>query len=272
MKNLNLILLLSFLIVGCSTNIPTINERKANALSLIDNSYKETINQTKNFNLFSIQKNLTNCKNNNLNIYIEGDGLSWVSKNKISENPTPINPISLKLMLKDNNDCKIYFGRPFQFINSNESDNKYWTNYRFNQIIIDSYNELINNIKLQYSINKINIIGYSGGGSISTIIASERNDINKLITIAGNLDIDKWVEINNISKLDGSINPINRLNKLNNIKQIHFIGLNDNIVSNEVFYSFYNKSNDKKNIEYFKIEATHNDNWENLINLNNYLN
>ena len=127
------------LFVGCTKNIPTPQEREQNLFSLIE---KENLTQydiqTSTFNIFSLQTNLNNCKNKDIKIYIEGDGLSWLSRRTISDNPTPINPISLKLMNQDKSQCKVYLARPCQYTNSMMCDKKYWTSHRFSKDIISS--------------------------------------------------------------------------------------------------------------------------------------
>lgn len=259
------LILFTFLFSGCISNIPTPNERKANALSLVDNNKNiaQKDIQTTEFNLFSLQEISDTCKNN-MKIYIEGDGLSWISRSEISSNPTPINPIGLKLMLRDNSTCKVYIARPCQYVNSNICEEKYWTSYRFNTKVIQSYNEALNNLKKDYPNSKFDLVGYSGGGAVVTLLAASRNDTNSITTIAGNLDINKWVEIQNISPLIGSLNPANFTKNLENIKQHHLLGIDDKIVPKEVFLSYQSKFEKKDNISYSFYEATHNCCWEDI--------
>ncbi|MDQ7067453.1 MAG: hypothetical protein Q9M40_05510 [Sulfurimonas sp.] len=42
--------------------------------------------------------------------------MAWITSSTISSDPTPINPIGLKFMLKNNSSCKIYLARPFQYL------------------------------------------------------------------------------------------------------------------------------------------------------------
>ncbi len=256
--------ILSLFFIACSSNIPTPNERKQTALDL-SSSNKNIVQkdiQTSQFNLFSLQNMQNNCES--IKIFVEGDGLSWTSRKTISSNPTPINPIGLKLMLSDNSSCKIYLARPCQYINSNICEDKYWTSHRFNEKVIQSYDEVLNNLKKDFPNSKFDLIGYSGGGAIVTLIATKRDDINSITTIVGNLDIDEWTKIQKITPLDGSLNPANFSKKLENIKQHHLIGSNDTVVPKEVFFSYLNKFEDKSNIFYSFHEATHSCCWEDV--------
>ena len=257
MKNM-LFVFFSFIFVSCSSKIPSVKERTNSALSLASkNSLEELIINNTSFNIFSLQSQSINCENRTLNIYIEGDGLAWISKNQISLNPTPISQTILKLLSLDNNKCKVYLARPCQYVESSNCKQEYWTNKRFSNEIIDIFDEVLNNLRTKYQNRDFNLIGYSGGGAVSTLLASKRDDIKNLITIAGNLDIDKWVNIHNISKLEGSLNPANFTSTLENIKQIHIIGNDDKIVPKEIFLSYFSKFSNKKNIEYIYTNSNH---------------
>lgn len=250
--------------LGCSLNIPTPKERNQIAINLTNN--KNIIQkdmQTSQFNLFSIQDIQSDCSK--IKIFIEGDGLSWISRTTISSNPTPITPVGLKLMLSDDkSSCKIYLARPCQYVNSNICEEKYWTSHRFNEKVIQSYDEALTNLKKDFPNSKFDLIGYSGGGAVVTLVANNRDDINSITTIAGNLDIDEWTKIQKVTPLNGSLNPVNYTKKLQKIKQHHLIGMNDNVVPKEVFFSYLNKFEDKSNISYSFYNASHSCCWEDI--------
>lgn len=248
---------------ACSSKVPNIKERKNLAQSLVENKnlVQKEIN-TSSFNLFSYQKVSKSCKN--IRVYIEGDGLSWISRNIISQNPTPIEPIGLKLFLVDDSSCKVYLARPCQYTSSNICEEKYWTNERFSKKIIESFNEALNTTKKEFSPNSFEIVGYSGGAAIALLVSSSRDDIENITTIAGNLDIKKWVEIQNISNLNGSLNPADFSKSLEKIKQHHLIGENDRIIPKEIFFSYKSKFENQKNITYSLHKATHNCCWEEI--------
>lgn len=272
MKYLNIFIII-FLFVGCAKNIPTPQERKNMVFSLIE---KENLTQfdiqTSTFNIFTLQTNLNNCKDKNINIYVEGDGLSWISRRTISDNPTPINPLSLKLMNQDNSQCKIYMARPCQYSDSMMCEKKYWTSHRFSQEVINSYNESLDFIKKEYKNRSFKLIGYSGGGAVVTLLSAYRNDIDSLITVAGNLDIEKWTTMYNLSKLDGSLNPADFSKKLENIKQFHMIGSDDRVIPKDIFLSYLSKFDRKDKISFELFKSNHSCCWEEIYKkyLENY--
>ncbi len=251
-----LILITSFILfTGCSRNIPSLEDRKITLYSLINKDLQERIYNTKNFNLFAMQTNLKMC--NNINVYIEGDGLSWITRSKISTNPTPLTPTALKLMNTDNSKCKIYLARPCQYTSSQNCSKKYWTSHRFNIKVIDAYIETLNKIK---DINKNQtfiLIGYSGGAAVALLTASKRDDVKMIKTYAGNLDIKKWSQIHNITPLYGSLNPVDFSKKLEDIPQIHYIGKRDKIIPFEVFESYESKFRNKTKIKLIFIDGKH---------------
>ncbi len=248
---------------SCVSNIPTPQDRKSKATTLLENKgFQEDNIITSTFTLFSLQNNKNDCKNKNLNVYIEGDGLSWINKRTISNDPTPINLLTLKLMNEDNSTCKVYLARPCQFTTSSLCNDKYWTSHRFSQEVIKSYEESLDYLKEKYNNKTFTLIGYSGGGAVATIVTSKNKDVKRLITIAGNLDIDKWTKIHKVSKLENSLNPIDYVAGLENIEQFHLIGERDKIIPKDIFLSYFSKFEKKDKIKYLLVDANHSCCWE----------
>ena len=197
---------------------------------------EEKIYQTKNFKIFTLQK-ITN-QSEPIRIYLEGDGKAFINKYTISQNPTPTSYFLINLIAQDDSPNIIYIARPCQFIDDKKCEEKYWTNARFSKEIIDSLNEVLAN----FSKNKIELIGYSGGGAIALYLADRNNNILNLRTIAGNLDHEKFSEIHEVSKLDLSLqNKDLNFSKLAKIPQIHFIGSEDKIIPRVIVESYLKK-------------------------------
>jgi hypothetical protein len=253
---------LAFIVSGCLSSIPTPQERKDSLKLLKNQEFEEVDIKTSSFNLFSLQKIEKNCKDKDLRVYIEGDGLAWITRNTISSDPTPVNPTALKLMNQDKYECKIYLARPCQYVSSPECSSKYWTGNRFDNKVIKSYDESLNKLKSSYKNKSFTIIGYSGGGAVATLVSAQRKDISKLITVAGNLDTEKWTTMHNVSKLEQSLNPADFSKNLENIEQYHLIGNQDDIIPKEVFLSYYSKFKKKDKINSLYLDATHNCCWE----------
>lgn len=242
-------------ISGCSKNIPNMEQRLNTVDILTPKNYKKHLIKTSSYTFFAISNISNQCKS--INIYIEGDGLAWITRTRVSSSPTPLNPVGLKLMLKDDSKCKLYIARPCQYIKTKICSKKDWTSHRFSKKIINSTNEAINNIKKDYDNQSFTMTGFSGGGAIATILAAKRNDVKKLVTYAGNLDTKKWTKIHNISELNGSLNPSDYTKDLEGITQIHYVGRFDKIMPIEIFNTYRSKFKNNENIEVIILDLNH---------------
>ena len=189
--------------------------------------------------------------NKELVVYIEGDGYAWKRKNILSDNPTPKDPVALKLAFQDPRNSILYLARPCQYLDENQLKNcppKYWSSHRYSEEVIHAINLVIERGKKKLQIQKIILVGYSGGGTVALLIAAQRKDVSKIITVAANLDHAKWTEIHNISPLTGSLNASDYASQNENIPQFHFVGANDNIVPVSVSESYKQKAGNKKTV------------------------
>lgn len=164
-----------------------------------------------------------------LRVYIEGDGFAWASRSTPSSNPTPINPMGLKLAMADKQVTSVYLARPCQF-NMSCDDNKWWTGARFAPEVIRSTNSAIDTLKQRFGAEHIELVGYSGGGVVAALVAVLRRDVDVLITVASPMDTAAWVEHHGISPLKGSLNSAEFAGVLRPVRQMHFVGEDDKIV------------------------------------------
>lgn len=227
-----------------------------------DAFFKEQKISTKYFTILTYNKLKQNSKI--ANIYIEGDGNAFDSNGLVTLNPTPKNPLALKLAIQDSSDNLIYLGRPCQFTKNDKlcQNNQYWSNLRFAPEVIFAMNESIDKIKQQNKLEKFNLIGFSGGGGLAILIAARRNDISSIRTVAGNLDIKTHSSIHHVPDLIGSLNPIDFAGSTSHIPQIHFVGENDNIVPKIISVNFINKVANNSCVQINIVKnATHNKIW-----------
>ncbi len=160
-----------------------------------------------------------------LHIYIEGDGRPWWRPTQVALDPTPKQPLMLRLMAMDNVPA-LYIGRPCYFQISDANCNPHWwTDKRYAAEVVESINAIIDRYADDYS--SVVLMGHSGGGTLATLIANVREDVTALITLAANLDINAWADHHTYTKLAGSLNPAD-INKLDaDMKQYHFVGSED---------------------------------------------
>ena len=259
LKYLTILIILLF--GGCGIHdIPSPQKRiDTLLLNIKRKGYDYSVVPTEKFDLFIVTKKTKNCRT--AHIYIEGDGLAWITSRKISHNPTPLHPIGYRLFDRDE-DCSIYVARPCQYISFRNCRSKYWTSHRFAKEVVESYLQALDKIKKKFKIHKFVLIGYSGGGAIAALIAAQRKDVKCLVTVAGNLDPTKWVRLHFISALSGSLNPVDYASRLQSIPQIHFIGTDDRIVPIDIAKSYLSFFQDRSRINLIEIpNTTHTKGW-----------
>lgn len=177
------------------------------------------------------------AKTDTLTVYIEGDGLAWLNNLMASDDPTPRNPVGLELALRHPLGAAAYLARPCQYVASTDSGEcreAYWTNQRFAPEVIEASSQAIDVLKQRAGANKLVLVGYSGGGAVAALVAARRNDVIKLITVAGNLDHASWTAQHHVSPLAGSLNPADEWQALVNLPQWHFVGASDENITRSV--------------------------------------
>ncbi len=167
-----------------------------------------------------------------LTIYIEGDGLAWISRETVSDDPTPRNPLALQLALAQPEGNAAYLARPCQYIGAVRSgcDARYWTDARFSPDVVAASDEAVAALKERFGAQKLTLVGYSGGAAVAALVAARRSDVVSLVTVAGNLDHRAWTQLHRISPLSASLNPLDERAALAEIPQVHFLGGRDEIV------------------------------------------
>ena len=236
------VILLSLLLTSCKS-LPTAQERSDTSTSLAkQNNWISDNIDTGDFLIRSyFPGNLS--ESDSLTIFIEGDGLAWLSKRKPSSDPTPISHIVLKAALKHPEPNAIYLARPCQFISSANCSSRFWLKERFAPVVINSMDKAIEHVKKRFNAKELTLVGYSGGGAIAALVASKRTDVTHLITLAGNLDHQAWTDYHKITPLKGSLNPIDYSKKLaqQGVKQTHFVGNKDRVIPTSLVYRFVGK-------------------------------
>jgi hypothetical protein len=252
-QNLNfyklLIVVSIFCVSGCVTS--PIKEAEKDAFK---SGFQNQSITTKDFDLFAFLKH-HDADASEMVVYIEGDGIAWKRRNTISSDPTPKNPISLKLAINDSRPLVLYLARPCQYLDKSKLEDCapiYWSSHRYSKTVVESISEAITKVKSETRASTIEIIGYSGGGVIAMLVASFRNDVTSVITVASNLDHESWTEWHGVSKLVGSLKPYNYLAELEGVNQQHFWGGKDKIVPYDTQLSFIEKS---KNNNFFKYKV-----------------
>lgn len=172
------------------------------------------------------------------NLYIEGDGLAWLDKHTVSPNPTPPDPVGLRLAAADGAPNVIYLARPCQYTgraDGQRCDEKYWTQAQSAADVIAAYEAALDALKAEKGLSGFHLIGYSGGAGIAALVAAGRTDVLSLRTVAGNTDHAAFTALHKVSAIADSVDPVTAAPRLARLPQRHFVGEKDKTVPVEVF-------------------------------------
>lgn len=171
---------------------------------------------------------------NILHVYVEGDGFAWRTRTQASTNPTPKRPVALNLAISDTSGAPVlYLARPCQYVQESDwgqCSPRYWTTARLAPKVIHALSDAISQAMKLAHTRQVALIGYSGGGGAAALLASQRQDVSFLGTVAGNLDIASFCSIHRVSPMNESLNPLDIAHKLKDLPQLHLAGSRDVVI------------------------------------------
>jgi len=163
-----------------------------------------------------------------LHVYIDGDGTPWLGPGRPAADPTPRNPLVLRLMAQDPLPA-VYLGRPCYLGLAEDAACHpwHWTHGRYSEAGVTSMASALERIRAGSGNPDLVLIGYSGGGAIAMLLAARVAGVRRLVTLAGNLDPERWARRHGYSPLETTLNP-SRMDLLPmTIRQIHIVGAQD---------------------------------------------
>lgn len=233
------ILLFASILAACSP-IPGPIERRehAGALATAANWHAEVI-PAGQFDLLAYLPQLIR-KDARLTVYIEGDGLAWINGSTPSSDPTPREPLALRLALAQPAGNAAYLGRPCQYVDAQRSacPERYWTEARFAPEVVSASSKAVDVLKERFGATRLTLVGYSGGGAVAALLAARRDDVESLITVAGNLDHRAWTTQLRLTPLSGSLNPADETGMLHGVRQMHLVGSKDPVIPASLVSAF----------------------------------
>ncbi len=249
------IIIVFLLITSCAA--PSFDKR-ADYINELNNSEFGELFYQNSFTIYSLQK-ITNKEE--VVVYIEGDGLSWIDRFTPSSDPTPKNPLAFKLAKLDQNQNVVYLARPCQYIQNNRCLREIWTKLQYSNEIMDNYTNILKELKNKHS--EVHLVGYSGGSVVAMYLASIKElNIKSIRTVAGNIKPDEFTQLLNISPYKTSLNLNAIENNIQSVSQSHFYGAKDKVVPKELYTNYQERNLNNSCIKFIKVNATHNKKWE----------
>jgi len=161
-------------------------------------------------------------------VVIESDGADWGVGGLLPPvNPTPHRAVGAEIALVLSRDYKgevIYLARHCQFIARAHPnfdafcrENTLWTNGRFSASVVRDFLHILSTLPGRDGATARSnwiLTGFSGGGTVAALLATELPGVRCLVTFAAPLDIDAWVRLHGLSPLDRSLNPADRVHAL----------------------------------------------------------
>ncbi len=175
-----------------------------------------------------------------LHVYLEGDGLPWASETSISTDPTPRNPLMLRLMALDASPS-LYLGRPCY--NGHAEDTGcsplLWTHRRYSPEVVDAMANGLAGYLRTHPYSCLVFMGHSGGGALALLLAQRFHTTCAVVTLAGNADIDIWADWHGYNRLEGSLNPSQFAG--GHYPEFHYLGSKDKTIPPSIFQSVLHK-------------------------------
>ena len=228
-------------IAGCTSLVPSSQSRHDHALNLAHAAeWKSVRIKTEPFILTGFLPQAPQ-RAKTLTVYIEGDGLAWISGSRSSGDPTPINPVGLELAMRHPYGAAAYLARPWQFIadtDRNGCEKHVWTAGRYSGDVVEASSQALDALMAMFGAVKLRLVGYSGGGAVAALLAARRNDVIQLVTVAGMLDHQSWTREHQITPLHDSLNPADFASSLLDLPQLHLIGGKDKNVTEATANSY----------------------------------
>lgn len=241
-------LLLSLALSGCTTPAQRYDDYAASL------GFNSELVETARFR-HRIYSNVRDGRNT-LHVYLDGDGTPWVRGRWIASDPTARNPLILDLMRLDKSPA-IMLGRPcYHGVGrSSVCHPRFWTSHRYSEEVVDSMAKALKAWLKDNDVQRIVLVGYSGGGVLAMLLAPRiERHVALLVTIAANLDIDAWNAYHGYPPFEGSLNPADDLESLPDIEQLHLAGGEDEIVPAFIVSEFAARGRRSRTIEYQEFD------------------
>lgn len=205
-----------------------------------------------------------------LTIYVDHDGRPWVGGTRVARDPSPRDPLALRLMLRalehpraaglgagTQDAPALYVGRPCHF-GAGPADACHpllWTHARYADAVVASMATAIEDWiaarggTVSARQPAVVLVGYSGGGTLAVLLAARLPRTIAVVTIAANLDVAAWAGHHRYSPLAGSLDPARQPPLPPAVAQWHFVGARDEVVPGALQAGYLRRNPGARQIE-----------------------
>ncbi len=178
-----------------------------------------------------------------LTVYVEGDGFSYAARGRRAMDPTPTDPVALRLALRHPGSGAVaWLARPCQYgPRARNCHSDYWSVARYAPEVINGTGAALDRLKADAGASWLILVGYSGGGALVALLAERRGDVVGLVTVAANLDLGAWTAAHRLTPLSRSVDPATDAARLSRLRQVHFVGAEDRNVGPAIARAFAGK-------------------------------
>ncbi|MCS3904025.1 pimeloyl-ACP methyl ester carboxylesterase [Methylohalomonas lacus] len=258
-----LALLLTAVLVASCQSTGFLHDPVAPARTLAtDAGFSEQRIAAGEFELFGFRRGFS-AGSRNLTVYIEGDGRAFVSRRRVSNDPTPRDPVALQMAVADPAATVAYLARPCQFVQPlpDSCESRYWTTARYAPAVVAAMNTAVDQLRADSGAASLTLVGFSGGGTIATLLAARRDDVDWLVTVAGNLDHAAWTRHHGDTPLDDSLNPADVRDRLADVRQLHLAGGDDDTLPPALVAGFVRGLPPATPVELLVFDDADHDDW-----------
>jgi hypothetical protein len=172
-------------------------------------------------------------------VFIEGDGMPWRNAGwQPNPDPRPKHALAFNLFLKTPGTVW-YLTRPCydDSLSAPACIPNVWTDARYSAANVNSMVIALRRFAAEQQVQRLLLIGYSGGGTLAVLIAAQMQEVMGVVTIAANLDQSAWAQAHHYSPLVGSLNPATDTAELS-VPNVALHGLRDRNVPVQTLSGF----------------------------------
>ncbi len=165
-----------------------------------------------------------------LTVYLGGDGVPYKG-NRPSPDPTGPGLMAAHLAITDLTPA-YYLGRPCYHLERlpEKCQPASWTSNRYSEDTVTTLAAAVGTLIRAEGASSAKLVGYSGGGVLAVLVAARMGTIDRVTTVAANLDTDAWTRFHGLQPLTGSLNPAVSLSRPTEFEQVHLLGEYDTLV------------------------------------------